>query len=253
VTEPDRERLRVTFGEDAARYDRCRPGYPPELFHDLARLVGAGWPARALEIGPGTGQATVPLAELGYSIVAVELSVDKAVIARERVAAFPAVEVVVSAFEDWPIPQEGFDLVLCATAFHWLDPGIRMTKAADALRLGDRWRWCRPRRGPGLLRTLRPRHITGPAPFAVLQHPAGGRRVRPIGAFRPGAVPPVWEQSYSSREYVDVLLTYSGHRALPAARRNCLLTCVADLIDNGYGGRITKRYLTQLAIARVVA
>ncbi|HET8788172.1 MAG TPA: rRNA adenine N-6-methyltransferase family protein, partial [Actinomycetes bacterium] len=69
----DRERLRSTFDQVADLYDRVRPGYPAALFDDLAELAGVGPGARVLEIGPGTGQATVPLAERGCRVVAVEL------------------------------------------------------------------------------------------------------------------------------------------------------------------------------------
>ena len=60
---PDRLELRQTFNQAAERYDRARPTYPPALFDDLARLAGIGPGCRVLEIGCGTGQATVPLAE----------------------------------------------------------------------------------------------------------------------------------------------------------------------------------------------
>ena len=73
----DYVRLRETFNEDAARYDRARPRYPVQMFDDLAAAGVAPGP-RVLEIGCGTGQATVPLAERGYRIVAVELGTDLA-------------------------------------------------------------------------------------------------------------------------------------------------------------------------------
>jgi hypothetical protein len=47
-----------------------------------------------------------------------------------------------------------------------------------------------------------------------------------------------------------VLQTYSGHRLLPADSREGLLACIADLIDTRYRGTITKRYLTELRVAR---
>src|SRR4029078_2613590 len=53
--------LRAIFDEDPERYDRARPGYPPELFDDLEALAGLAPGARVLEIGPGTGQATLTL------------------------------------------------------------------------------------------------------------------------------------------------------------------------------------------------
>jgi ubiquinone/menaquinone biosynthesis C-methylase UbiE len=132
MTQEDRERLRATFDQAAELYDRARPGYPPALFDDLAGLAGIGPGSRVLEIGPGTGQATVTLAERGCRVVAVELGADLAAVAGRNLGRFPAVEVVTAAFEDWPLPGEPFDLVLAATSFHWLDPAVRVVKAADA-------------------------------------------------------------------------------------------------------------------------
>src|SRR6266542_3166340 len=116
--------------------DRARPGYPPALFDELAVPAGVGPGCRVLEIGCGTGQATVPLAERGGQIVAVELGADLARVARRNLARFPDVEVVVAAFEDWPLPTEPFDTVVAATAWHWLAPAVRVAKAAQALRPG---------------------------------------------------------------------------------------------------------------------
>lgn len=58
-----------------------------------------------------------------------------------------------------------------------------------------------------------------------------------------------WEQAYDTEAYVDLLLTYSNHIALPA--RDQLIADIRHLIDTRYGGRVTKRYLTQLAVARL--
>jgi SAM-dependent methyltransferase len=57
--------------------------------------------------------------------------------------------VVTAPFEDWPLPKEPFDLVLAATAFHWIDPNVRVVKAAVALRPG------------GVLATVTTHHIAG--------------------------------------------------------------------------------------------
>jgi len=55
----DRRRLRTTFTEDAELYDRARPGYPPELFDELADLTTVGKDCRVLEIGCGQRRATI--------------------------------------------------------------------------------------------------------------------------------------------------------------------------------------------------
>ena len=47
--------------------------------------------------------------------------------------------------------------------------------------------------------------------------------------------------SYSTAEYRDLLLTYSGHIALELVAREGMLDCIGELIESRYGGRITKR------------
>src|SRR5262249_7306379 len=122
------------FDSAADLYDRARPGYPAPVFEALAAFGDLRPGSRVLELGPGTGQATRPLAGRGYEVVAVELGAQLAERARRNLAAFPAVTVVNADFEGWPLPAEPFDLVLAATAFHWLDPATRVSKAAAALR-----------------------------------------------------------------------------------------------------------------------
>src|SRR5262245_17480483 len=92
MAETDRVRLRQTFDGAAELYEQARPGYPPGVFADLAELAEVGPGCRVLEIGCGTGQATVPLAERGCQIVAVELGAGLAAVARRKLARFPSVE-----------------------------------------------------------------------------------------------------------------------------------------------------------------
>jgi SAM-dependent methyltransferase len=266
MTQQDRERRRRSFDEAAELYDRARPRYPPALFDDLADLAGIGPGARVLEIGPGTGQATAPLAERGCRVVAVELGADLAAVARRNLARFPAVEVITAAFEDWPLPAEPFDLVLAATSFHWIDPAVRVAKAADALRPG------------GALATVATHHVAGgdESFFAAAQRcyerwdpetPPGGSPLRAAddipgsteeldrsGRFGPATFRRYeWDRAYTTGGYLEVLLTYSGHRDLdPTARAN-LLDCIANLLDTDYGGQVTKRYLTELRVATAIA
>ncbi|MFF7640337.1 methyltransferase domain-containing protein [Streptomyces canus] len=253
--------LRETFNEAAELYDKARPGYPPALVAELARLTGLGPESRVLEVGPGTGQLTRSLAGFGCHITAVELGDAMASVARRRLARFPRVDVRHAEFERWPLPEEPFDLVGCATAFHWIDPAVRVEKAADALRVGGR------------LAVVVTHHVAGGTTdfFARVQDcyerhgPATppGLRLRPSSEIcsdteefeacpRFGEVTVTrCEQdiTYTADRYLDVLRTYSGHRALDSAHRAALLACVRDLIEKGHGGRITKRYLHELIVA----
>lgn len=125
--------LRATFDRVAEQYDDARPVAPTEVFDDLVELAGLEPEARLVEIGCGTGQATLPLAERGFEIVAVELGASLAELARVKLAAFPRVKIVTTAFEDWDPAGERFDAVVSFNAFHWIDPDVRFAKPAAVL------------------------------------------------------------------------------------------------------------------------
>ncbi len=102
---------RATFDRAAWLYDKVRPHYPDALFQTLIDKTRLANEARLLEIGPGTGQATRPLARRGYTIVAVELGKELAEVARQNLSSYSNVEVVTGAFEDIAFPPASFDLV----------------------------------------------------------------------------------------------------------------------------------------------
>jgi SAM-dependent methyltransferase len=257
-------RLRLTFDEEAERYDRIRPRYPPEVFDEIERLGGLTRGSRVLEIGSGTGQATADLALRGYQVTALELGGELAAVGRANLARYPRVEVIVADFEEWVLPPEPFDGVVSATAFHWIDPSVRVVKAADALREG------------GALAIIDTDHVAGGSeqffvdvqdcyqrwdpnsqPGLRLPEPANVSpeldELNRSGRFGPVEVRRYeWESAYSTSEYADLLRTYSGHIALERSVRARLLECISTLIDNRYGGRIEKRYLTTLRVARRV-
>jgi ubiquinone/menaquinone biosynthesis C-methylase UbiE len=113
-----RNRLRTTFDEAASLYDEVRPGYPEDLFDDVVSLSGIQPGGRILEIGCGTGQATVPFARRCYRILCVELGENMAAVARRNLEGYPRAEVRTGAFEDLPLQERAFDLAISATAFH---------------------------------------------------------------------------------------------------------------------------------------
>lgn len=255
-------RLRTMFDHVPEVYDRARPGYPAPLVHDLVALTGIGTGSPVLEIGPGTGQLTVPLARLGCRITAVELGARLAAVARRNLAAFPDAEVIVADFDEWALPDEPFAAVVSATAFHWLDPTTRAHKAADALRAG------------GWLATVATRHIIGGTTAFFDDEQACYERWYPaarVGFRLPtaGEVPSDGAElltsgrfasvvfrryegdvEYTTAAYIDRLLTYAGTLALDAASRKALLQNIVSLIDARYDGKVTKRYLYELRVAR---
>jgi SAM-dependent methyltransferase len=254
--------LRGTFDEAPELYDRIRPGYPEGVFDDIAGMAGLEPGSRVLELGCGTGQATIPLARRGFEVVAVELGAALAATARRNLASFPAVDVVNADFETWPLPPAPFEAVVDATAFHWLDPAVRVGKAADALRAGGALaviathhvaggteqffaevQRCYERWMPGTPKGLRLPAAAGVPHRDAAELKASGRFVR-VATRR-------YERdlAYTSREYLDLLRSDSNHRALAPEARDGLLACIGDLIDTGFDGRVAKRYLTELTVA----
>ena len=122
-------------------YDRIRPGYPEPLFDDLLSFLEQASPQRdlrAVEIGPGTGQATRPLLERGIAVTAVEPGERLAAYLREKLRDdSPGLEVVNATFEECDLESGTYDLILAATSFHWIDPQIRLRKSHDLLREGS--------------------------------------------------------------------------------------------------------------------
>jgi 16S rRNA A1518/A1519 N6-dimethyltransferase RsmA/KsgA/DIM1 with predicted DNA glycosylase/AP lyase activity len=118
VESKNRRRLRSTFEEVPELYDRARPGYPAQLFDDLIQLGDVPGGGRLLEIGPGTGQATLELAKRGYAVVGIELGQSLAAVARRKLAGFSKVEIIDADFEHWEPAAADFDAVVAFTAFH---------------------------------------------------------------------------------------------------------------------------------------
>src|SRR6266568_479397 len=116
TSDADRDRLRQTFDRAADLYHRARPDYPEELIDHLVAATALRRRDRVLEIGCGSGKATLPLARRGFRITCLELGSQLAAAARNNLSEFPDVEVVEGRFEDWPLPAKPFDLVFAATA-----------------------------------------------------------------------------------------------------------------------------------------
>jgi SAM-dependent methyltransferase len=266
----DQSRLRATFDAVAELYDRARPGYPDALFDDVVALSGIPPGGRLLEIGCGTGQATLPFARRGFRIECVELGAGLAAVARRNLAAFPQVAVHVGAFETWPVEAGAFDLAIAATAFHWIDPAVRYAKVARALRPPA------DGRAGGAIALFWNHHIKSAAdqdffdnvqvvyeraapekakkwvrlPLAEEMGTPEKQRIEESGLFGAVTVRTYrWDQVYDAASYVDVLNTYSDHRDQPAEERERLFQGIAEMIDSQYSGRVTKGYLTILYVA----
>ena len=130
-----RHRLRTGFESVADRYAATRSGYPEELVERIIRTAALDRGRGVLEIGCGTGQLTRSFACREFAVIALDLST--AMVARARADVDDAViEFLACAFEDYSASDATFDLVVSATASHWVDPEVMWSKSARLLRPG---------------------------------------------------------------------------------------------------------------------
>ena len=127
---------RQLFGLDPQGYEDTRPDYPIWIFDHLreCRALVDGTPT--LEIGAGTGMATRRLLEYGASpLTIVEPDARFAAMLGTSIKAFSAnCRVVHESFEDVVLPDNQFDLIAAATAFHWIEPTSGLRKMRRLLR-----------------------------------------------------------------------------------------------------------------------
>jgi SAM-dependent methyltransferase len=132
-----REEWRRLFDDVAGLYDLTRPGYPKEIVGavlETARVGSGAEGAEVLEIGCGTGQLTRQLAGRGFNLTAIDIGAAMVAAARRNVAD-PMVTFEACSFEEFA-GSGPFDLIVSATAFHWVDPAVGWAKAATLLRPG---------------------------------------------------------------------------------------------------------------------
>jgi SAM-dependent methyltransferase len=257
---------RLVFGEVAELYDRVRAGYPDAAIDDVIGFTGPDGPhLRALEVGAGTGKATVAFAARGLEIVALEPSAEMAAVARRNCRPFPRVRVESASFEDWPVQGGDFDLVLSAQAWHWVTPEVRYRKAAAALRAGgtlallwNRVRWQgEPVRDDleDLYRRLVPglyaRHPGFPG---LTARPEDGDRdgeMRRTGLFADETVRTYpWPAAFTADSFIDLLQSQSDHRLLDENTRARLFDGVREIIA-ARGGQIEVPHVTLLVMGRL--
>lgn len=260
----DRVYLRTTFDQDASLYEEVRPGYPNALFDDIIKFSKTPKDGRILEIGCGTAQATLPFAERGYAIHCIELGANLAAIAKRKLSAYPKVQVSVGNFEEFPLERRTFDLVISATAFHWIDVEVGYRKAAEVLKPDGALAlfWNKP-----VQTQVSADYFQGIQDVYERVVPEMAKRFP--GLPHPDAVPtPItdeiggsglfgevtvlkyrWETEYTAQAYVKLLNTYSDHITLEKDIRAELFDGIENLIETNFDGRIAKEHLSILYLA----
>lgn len=121
----------LSFGAQAAAYERGRPSYPPEAI-DWLLPPGA---RDVLDLGAGTGKLTTRLVERGLDVVAVDPIPEMLEVLTHSLPDTPA---LLGTAEEIPLADDSVDAVLVAQAWHWFDPDRAVSEVARVLRPGGR-------------------------------------------------------------------------------------------------------------------
>jgi SAM-dependent methyltransferase len=248
---------RLVFGEVADLYDRHRPGYPEELFDELMKFAQLGPGDPALEIGAGTGKATVPLVRRGLRLTALEPNHQMAEVARANLAGTAGATMVESSFEEWDPGPVRYGLICSAQAWHWVSPEIGFAKASGLLLPAGILAlfWNRPEPSNERIESELDALYRRFAPNLASRLPGErevdrAKEIEASGHFGPVTFREFrWELNYSVEEYKALLLTQSDHRMLAPDSLGQLLQGVGEVLQDA-GGSLPSPYVTRLYMAR---
>lgn len=259
----DRREGRRLFGADPEAYARARPGHPDRVYELLLQRCGLGPGTSVLEVGPGTGQATHRLLELGAEpLVAIEPNDDLARYLAHSLG--DRVDLRVTALEDAELRESSFHLAVAASSFHWID---------EPVGLGAVWRALRPDGWIALWWTLFGEgrepdafiRVTSPVLEGLDSSPTKGEPGRPAHALdaeaRIGALVATgfadvshelvrWDASWDTDGIRALYGTFSPILRLEPARRKEILDEIARIAAQRFGGRVSRTVTTSLYTAR---
>lgn len=258
-----RDEQRLAFGSVAELYDRARPSYPAGAIDDVMTRAGLRRGDTVLEVGAGTGKATVLLAARGLDVVALEPSAAMAAVARANCRGLAGVRVVESELEQWE-PTERFPALVSVQAWHWVAPDLRYERAHAALVADGTlaavwtfpyWAACGLREALCDAYRLTAPQLTPDFPMHPASEPTrlAGDWAAEIAASTRFGDPQVmthrWSQPYTSAEYVELLQTHQDHILLAARDRRSLLVAIAATIEGEGGGTLTMPFVTRVCLA----
>lgn len=242
--------IRLSFNEAAEIYDAVRPSYPAALFDALFEMLPSD--STIVEVGPGTGQATRDLLARGAAVHAIEIGPRMATKLRSNLPS-DRLRVTVGDFEQVAITPGSADAVFSATAYHWISRPAQTDRPASMLRPGGVvaivdlvqvespddegfFAACQPiyeRYGQG--------HTGPPAPRREAVDPAMRQTLDADGRFHTVAVRRWdWNQTYTTGQYQQLMLSYSGTQMMDEPNRLALVEDMAAFIDEHFDGSVTR-------------
>lgn len=252
--------LETTFNTVYSEYDRWRPTYVTELYDDIFAAKEIDQASNVLEIGIGTGQATLPILERGCSLTAIELGDKLAEYTKQKFSKFKNFNIVNMAFQDYECQPNSFDFIFSASAFHWIPEEIGYTKVYDLLKSGGVFaRFANnPYKDKGredihvALQKIYSKYM--PGSLRETEYSEEDAQSRAEISKKYGFIDINYKlyhrtRTFSAKEYVSLLGTYSDHVAIEEQKRLKFFDEIEKAIED-LGNRITIYDTLDLQLAR---
>ena len=253
--------LRTTFNTDEYNYDKARPDYPSKLFVDIFGYSNLCSDSNVLEIGIGTGQATLPFLQQGYKLTAIELGDRLAEYCKQKFSAYKNFNIIKIDFLNADLPEKHFNLIFSATAFHWLQKESGYAKIKTLIKPNGVLAlfWNHPfvsnvndetnRASIAVYQKHRP-NDNPPIQFDEFKCSVMINELSHYGVIDIQSKIYRRTRTLNSEEYINLIKTYSDHNALSEQIRLTFEQEMKQAIDK-IGGKINIYYTIDLYLARI--
>lgn len=259
------ESLEWTFDTVAARYERLRPGYMDDLYKTLFDYINIDSSSNVVEVGIGGGQATLPILQKGCTLTAVEYGENFSKLCEKKFEEYKNFSVITEKFENVSFADHQYDLVYSASAFHWVPEDVGYAKVYAMLKSGGAFvRFAnhpyRDKGNPVLSEEIEKL-------YSIYYHPYYGKDAKSPKEYSEAQAAQVAQtakkygfvdiryamfyrtRTFSAKEYVELLGTYSDHIALDEKVRMEFFSKIEETI-NQHGGTFTLYDTIDLQLAR---
>ena len=256
--------LNWTFDTVADTYEKLRPGYVDELYRTIFDYAPINNTSRVVEIGIGGGQATLPFLKTGCDLLAIDYGENFCGICREKFKDYPNFSAVSGKFEDVDLGGE-YDLIYSASAFHWIPEEIGYKKVYDTLKDGGVFaRFAnhpyRDKGKPELSAEMDEIYAEYYYKYhnkeakPLVEYSEEQAKIRAEIALKYGFTDIQYKlfyrtRTFSAKEYIMLLGTYSDHIAIEEKIRTEFFSKIEEAI-NRHGGEITIYDTIDLRLAR---
>lgn len=254
-----------TFDTVADTYEKLRPGYVDELYQTIFEYKPINNTNRVVEIGIGGGQATLPFLKSGCNLTAVDYGDNFCEICREKFKEYPNFSAVSGKFEDIDFNNNEYDLIYSASAFHWIPEEIGYRKVYSMLKDGGVFaRFAnhpyRDKGKPDLSKEIDEIYAEYYYKYhnkereKLVEYSEEQARSRAMIAEKYGFTDIQYKlfyrtRTFSAKEYIMLLGTYSDHIAIEEKIRTEFFSKIEAAI-NQHGGEITIYDTIDLQLAR---